>query len=93
MFTSSVHPFPIIKAFHASWVVRISSVERHTCDRSRSVVINRSSHPNGCVTRLHRAVLSPCEAPRRPPIDQMTVPVLAVVASVVRSGRLSGKVR
>jgi len=55
-------PFQMLQlnaAFHASGASRTSSVERRTCDRSRSVVISRNSQPDGCVTRLHRAVLSP----------------------------------
>jgi hypothetical protein len=39
-------PLSSIAAFHASWVLDLSSDERHTCERNRSVVIKRNSKPD-----------------------------------------------
>ena len=50
-------PFSIMAPFHSLCVLRIPSEDRHTCERSRSLVANRSFHPSGCVTRMQRATL------------------------------------
>ena len=49
--------FPTIAAFHCSCVSRISSFDRHTCERVSSPpsITSRSSHPSWCDHSSHTA--------------------------------------
>ena len=69
--------------FHASPVSRISSDERHTCERNRSIIINRSSHPSGWRDEdAARNLLSLAQRPRITEFDGVTVPMFTLPCGV-----------
>ena len=90
LFGHHCQPFGTMAVFHASCVFKTSSEERHTCERSRSDVIRRSSHPSGCVTRMQRATFSPLRSVHASPSSIGTVPIFSLSCGVHGGAILAG---